>query len=240
MALPATSPSTPSAPTHLIWTNDSGETDFIEFDVVTSQSHEANVAITEHPVEVGLNVVDYARPEPERLSIEAFISNHPLASNPGANFESDNVDLDLPDKPVSLSLVSAVNAVGDALFGATKYSASITKGDGSDRGRIAYEKLLDVKNKARRVRVVTTLVEYDDMMIERLTAPRAVEDGAGLSIQIDLKHIRTVTALTVDAPQPAEKRGEAQASKGSKAGKDDKSPAKKRSILAGLLGIGAE
>lgn len=226
----------PVAPTFLLWLNDGGETEFAEFDAVTSQSHDSQVQIAEHPVETGSNIADHARTEPERVTLEAYVTNNPLSTDPGVEANQENLELDLPPKPFSgISTSALVGAIGDALFSGAK-TASGSVNDGQDRARAVYELLKDARDKHRRIRCVTTLAEYDDMLIERLGVPRTIEDGEGISFQIDLKKIRIVTSKIVDAPEPAELRGQGTESKGSKAGKDEKEAKKerKKSLLRSL------
>lgn len=67
--------------TLLTWKDTAGATVFVQFDVVTHESHEGSVTITEHPVEDGPDVADHARPQGEILTVEGFVSNSPLATN---------------------------------------------------------------------------------------------------------------------------------------------------------------
>jgi len=67
-----------ASPTILYWTDpDSGMTDSVEFDVVPMQLHEDILEITSHPVEQGAEMVDHAREQPTRLTIEGFVSSVP-------------------------------------------------------------------------------------------------------------------------------------------------------------------
>lgn len=62
---------------------DTGATQVVQFDVVTKESIETSLQVTSHPVEDGSDVTDNAHPEPIKISIEAYMSNTPLPSNPG-------------------------------------------------------------------------------------------------------------------------------------------------------------
>lgn len=108
----------------------------------------------------------------------------------------------------------------------------------TNRCRLIAEKLEEIRLGSHRVSVHTMLRDYESMVIEREAEPRTPADGGGVVFQIDLRQIRTVNSETVDAPRPAELRGAARASKGSKAGeKDPNGEAKKekaQSILKGM------
>jgi len=61
----------------------SGETQIARFDIVSQETIEHIMQITTPPVEDGSKVVDHAVPENARITIEGYVSNKPLYSNPG-------------------------------------------------------------------------------------------------------------------------------------------------------------
>jgi hypothetical protein len=61
----------------LIYWQEEGLVGVIRLDAVQSTSPEDVMTITDHPVEQGANVVDHAREEPTRLSIEGVVSTIP-------------------------------------------------------------------------------------------------------------------------------------------------------------------
>jgi hypothetical protein len=130
-------------PALLTWTTQSGDFKVFRFDVVTTETHEASVDITDHPVELGANVTDHARPQPERLTLEGYVSNKPLLSSRGQTSPTDALDqmmafgqmpltlpearaliaqkqvvLDLPKPPIRPNVAGLVSAGVDALLGA--------------------------------------------------------------------------------------------------------------------------
>jgi hypothetical protein len=52
----------------------------IVLDASVSELHEGSVAITDHPVETGVDVSDHIRPQPKPLRIEGFLSDVPLTA----------------------------------------------------------------------------------------------------------------------------------------------------------------
>lgn len=228
--------------TLLMWEDDSGQTEFVQFDVVSVQSHEGTVEVTEHPVEEGSDIADHARPVPELLSIEGFVSNKPMWSNPGVDKLGSyrQIDLTYPPKPdrLNLSLGNALaGAIGD-LLGTTPTLPKSVTGLAFDsfvnRVRQMAEKLEDARLKSRLIRVHTSLRDYDGMVIIREAEPRTAEDGSGATFQIDLKRIRIVHSETVAAPQPAELRGAATKSKGSKSGQNAENQEAKQEKLRSI------
>lgn len=53
----------------------------IAFDAVVNEQHSRKLTVTEHPVEDGGKVTDHAQLEPEQLSINGIISDHPILLN---------------------------------------------------------------------------------------------------------------------------------------------------------------
>lgn len=204
--------------TVLIWQDDSGQTVSLRFDVVTSENHDSTNIITEHPVEEGADISDHVRPELDRVSIEAYVTNKPLPTNPDADQMGSFAPVFLPD--------------GSA---ATVWQPNSFR----DRVREMFESLQDAQKNHRIIRLETRMREYDNMVVERVSAPRTVEDGSGASFQLDLKEIRFVQAETVDAPEPAELRGAQRKAVGSKNTEDGENAEQKsekaKSIAARLL-----
>jgi hypothetical protein len=228
------------------WKDDSGATESARFDIITSEGHEAIMAITDHPVEEGANVVDHARAEPVKISIEAYVSNKPIFSNPDVekthNYET--VDLDIPEKtggaPIFTpgGLTQGVTAGIGGLFGEPQNRALVLRASSPvDRVHDLYSKLKAAQLARRQITIETKLDVYVDMLIERLAVPRTPEDGNGAVFQMDLRQVRFVKSETVQAPEPTEKRGAVKASKGSKAGEEEKNPEKEEKMKSILKGV---
>ena len=237
-------------PTLLIWEDDSGQTQAVRFDVVFSENLDSTSEITDHPVEEGQAVTDHVRPAPERFSIVGFVSNHPLRRNPGVedivNFEP--VELDYPEKPsafASGNLTLGVTGAIEKLINPLPSKAHVWNvTDFKNRMREMYEQLFDAWENARIIRIETTLREYENMVIERLAASRTADDGSGATFPMDLRNIKRVKSKTVQAPVPAEPRGQLVQSKGSQAAQaaknDEKKAEKAKSLAARLFDGGSD
>src|SRR5262245_31080718 len=96
--------------TTLYWQDpDSGQTEYVRFDAVLSEVHEDVVTITDHPVELGVNVSDHARPEPERLTLEGVVSSIPnLAIDTDADYETTEFSVEMMRDPGNETVVLAV------------------------------------------------------------------------------------------------------------------------------------
>lgn len=236
--------------TVVTWTDDNGAQASLELDVDTQESHELVSDITEHPVEEGADVTDHVRPRLRRVTIEGFVSDTPLLGNPGvadvAEFKS--FELQIPEKPTLISLSAGlqagISAIGDALFGAPAPPkvTMLTLDDVKSRKRAIYDALEDVRINARICRVITSLHEYDNMLIEQVTPTRTPEDGNGAVFSVVFKELIQVTSDVVIAPVPAETLGAVKKSAGAKNAKTDEGKAdeKKRTILLQMAKTGAE
>lgn len=229
----------------------SGQTKSIRFDVVSNDTIESLLAITKHPVEEGADVSDHAREDSERITIEGYVSNKPLWSNPEAEKHLDVQTLDLIIPKIEKSLLqtltpggltqAAIGAV-DGLLGRNqlpkKYTALAPTGDMPNRAREMYQTLRRAQKEKARVSVSHPLVELTDMIFERIAVPRTTETGNGATFQIDLSHVRIVTTEIVDAPVPTELRGAGTESKGSKAAQ--KTDDKKKELLKSKIARGID
>jgi hypothetical protein len=166
--------------------------------------------------------------------------------------------LEVPSPPIQPDanglLTAGIAAAGNALFGGptatvnqprqgtalTVQATAFQQRSPRNRVRDVYEKLLDVKSKHLLLSVQTRDRDYFDMAIERLAAPRSVDEGSATKFTIDLKRIKVAASETVQAPKPAEARGNTTKNKGSQAPKEVENPVPAQSLLSGLTGIGAD
>lgn len=58
-----------------------GAFDSLAFDATLTEQHTSDAEITEHPVETGANISDHVRSKPDRLQMDAILSNSPLTGN---------------------------------------------------------------------------------------------------------------------------------------------------------------
>lgn len=80
-------------------------------------------------------------------------------------------------------------------------SAQVLQFDGEfDRVRSVYDELRLLQDSATLLTVNTSIREYENLILQNLTAPRTVQDGASITFTFDLKEIRFVTSQTVKAP----------------------------------------
>jgi len=67
----------------------------LEFDVVTDESHEGILVVTEHPIEKGANIADHAIPQNAKCTITGLVTNTPI-DNRIKSGSVANVEVDVP------------------------------------------------------------------------------------------------------------------------------------------------
>lgn len=168
----------------------SGQFQLISFDAVVRDSHESTATVTEHPVEQGANISDHVRPDLDRVVLEAIVSNtpitQPVSQADGATGAPGDVDL--------------INRDGDTIG-----AARVLLFDGEfDRVRSVYDELRRLKDTGTVVDIITSLREYDSMIIRAVNPQRDASSGSLLRIQIEATQIRIVESEIVEAPVPDE------------------------------------
>jgi len=228
----------------IFWQDTSGATVSVRFDAVTTETYEAIMQVTDHPVEVGANVVDNARELPSTFVVDGYVSNKQLGSNPGQGgvLVEQVIPLTIPKPDPHLSLASLTGAAFDALLPPPQPTATVQTTD-TTPSRVA--EMLEALDSARVGRFLCTIscapfgLDIDSLLIRRRAVSRTLADGTGATFHVELTKIRLVSALTVGAPQPAEARGMKIAAKGSKATKEASEGQKKKASLAYQLHHGA-
>lgn len=226
---------------------DEASSRILTFDAIINELHETVSEVTDHPVEVGVNVADHVRPLPDRVSLLAYVTNQPiLEGERGAltSFKLDVPKFTPPLEPTPGSIFrSTVAAVEGLLFGEPENTAQVVAFPSFfDAIGETYDTLLEFQKNAVLLQIVDNLRNYENMVIERVAAPRTVGDS-GVEFGIDLRQLRIVTSGEVAAPPvPEEPRGQGKGNKGGQGakptgeGEDAKKP---RSLaLQGLQSLG--
>jgi len=148
--------------------NDTGQTETLEFDAVFTLSPEDPVTITEHPVEVGANITDHARDEPERLTIEAKVSCIPHPKDADVRLSTleltiktrttpgtKTIPLDVAKPPITPSLDglarAAIGAVSDSILGAPRATVIAESQERSITGSAQAWQQTSPRNRVRDV-----------------------------------------------------------------------------------------
>jgi hypothetical protein len=212
----------------ILWHDNAGAVVSAVFDVDEQETHDLQNVVTEHPVEDGQDVTDHVRPALDRFTIQGYVSDTPLYGNPGVVGAASFVEIELqiPDYPLQLSesgLISAgIGAIGNALFGKPRYKATLLKFENfKSRKRAMFVAFGDARRNGRVCRVLTSMHEYENMVVEQITATRTPGDGNGAVFTVTMKEIDFVTSEEVDAPTPAEVSGATKNATGSQNTEDD-------------------
>jgi hypothetical protein len=164
----------------LIFEQQLGKIDSVEFDATLSELHSGEAKITEHPVEAGANVTDHIRPQPVSVQLDGVITNSPL--------QQGEYQLTIP--PITPLQPQRVRA-----------STTLIRGiEGPPhRAEAAYEALEQLRLSGTRCKVVTSLREYDSMVITSIECPRDAQIGDAVRVRVTLVRIETAESRTVEA-----------------------------------------
>jgi len=203
----------------LTWTLENGGEASILFDATVRDTHEASATITEHPVEEGANISDHVRPDLDRVTLSVVVSNKPIVSpvdhNDGVRGSQQPVELTGPD--------------GELLA-----RANVLVFDGPmTRVRSVYEELLDLMKRGVPVGLLTSLREYENLGLTRVSPIREAESGDALVATVELKEVRVVSSEIVEAPEPREPRGNTQRERGRENTEDEEEEG--QSLLASAV-----
>jgi hypothetical protein len=236
--------------TVITWEDDGGAAQTLELDADLQEAHDLGSDITEHPVEEGADVTDHVRPRLRRVTIEGYVTDTPMITNPGVAelAEFKTLELQIPPKPQQISLsaglAAGIGAISDALFGPTPppKATILTLADAKSRKRAVYDALEDIRLNARFCRVLTSLHEYDNMLIEQVVPTRTPGSGTGATFVVTFKEVRQVSSDVTVAPVPAETLGAPKKAAGAKNKNKDEGKAeeKKKKVLKSIWASGID
>lgn len=215
-----------------------GTPKIVEFDATMSETHDSASEVTEHPVEEGSAITDHVRRQPFTFTCEVYITNTP--SEELGRGSTKSYTLTLPQPPVQVNLSNAVGAVASAIKDKVLGPPPpltiqvLTFDEKMDRVKETYETLLLLQSKAVTMAVVTSVKQYEKMVLVNIGLPRTELGGA--SFNLSFKQIRVVQTETVAAPQPVEPRGAPGQKKG---GQSTKKPGDKDKGKATSLAVKA-
>jgi hypothetical protein len=159
----------------LLFATTPAKIDTITLDASLSESHNAEVEATDHPVEQGADVTDHLRAKPRTVTIEGLITNTPMP-DPGVDARNAEVtEVRSPD--------------GRVVFDSRTPTMDAT------RAGAAYRDLLALR-AGKLVTVVTAIETLENMAITSIQVPRDAKSGQALRFSIQLKEIRQVSSAT--------------------------------------------
>ncbi len=212
------------------------DTNFLTFDVVTSETQTKSSFVTEHSVEKGANITDHIRPNLDVVELEVFVSNTPI-NDP--NQVASHEVLNTPPIPQFFGLNSAVNAISSLLSpAATQFVANVLEVPGGAPNYVnqMIQALEQLRLTAQLVSVICPAWNYDNMLLTDLTVHGDPGTGTGRAMSLRFREIRTVTSSTTSAPIPAVPRAAAPKKDGAQAPQPD-AQGVKESLLGRLTGL---
>jgi hypothetical protein len=173
----------------LEWTQASGAVAAIEADVLVREGHEHAAEVTEHAVERGAAIADHVRPNNPTITLEGEISNTPIRV---PTTQMDGVSGSI--RPLELKSGGSVNVLQfDGPF---------------DRVRTVDALCQELISTGTLVRIQTHLRQYEDMALTRFKVDLDAASGNALPFVLEAKRVRLVDTLTVQVPDPVERRGQ--------------------------------
>jgi hypothetical protein len=217
----------------ILWDEADGSVGRIWVDATVRESHQSTAEVTDHPVERGVNIVDHVRPEADQIAFDVLISNTPIVE-PESHMDGVTGDVQGFDLPLPAQRRMDRSAVrGEA----AEYS-EVNQAAGVqvlafdapfDRARAVYDELRRLQTNAILVQLVTTLREYDNMVLRSITAPREGSDG--VTFAVEAQQIRIAESEIVEAPIPDSPRGRNQRNEGPQPAQEEQQPEKARGVL---------
>lgn len=139
----------------------------LQLDAAISEGATFAAQVTDHPVEVGSNVVDHIRPQPIEVRIDGIVT----------------------DTPATVSQARrASDATGQGDGEVAAYPG---------RAQAALTFLIDLRDNPRLVTVSTTRWVYEEMALVSLTVPTDRTTGDALRFSAAFRQVRTVTLRRV-------------------------------------------
>lgn len=213
--------------------NPTGPTLYLDFDATLLEEFTRAAEVTRFPVEDGSVLSDHYRAQPRAITLEVQISDTPAgpvfsrdgqtaaAPAPSSSVRPKALDLRVNKAPVT-------GITGARFFSANserfpkKRTASVLQFDGVVTRTVDAFLVLDgLMTSAQLVDVLLFRdVEYKDMVITNIRAPRDAQSGSALLFTIDLQQIQFANTDTTSAPKPTAVRYSAKMDAGNRNGTD--------------------
>lgn len=199
----------------LIWTTSQGASQFLNFDLVTSEDTERTVSITTSPVEKGPNVADNARAELPGISLEVFVSNAPIRDANYRGSSNQLVELPPPTYPAKVGIFAVINTFIGGYDQPIPTSVSALKFNQLFDAVKETENVLNrLEETAQLIDVYTTTSAWRGCVLESHHLHKDSTTGTGGTFTLAFKQIKIVELKVVTAPVPTEVRAKTAVKKG--------------------------
>lgn len=140
-----------------------GDFDAIPFDLLIDESHVLDFDISDHAVENGAVVSDHVQQRLRSIEVSGMFTNHPLNKKKRPE-EGDKITLQ---------------------------NGAVASNGKSNASLAMWDRLLKLAKQKKKVRLVTSLEIYDEMIIESVSASRGPEDGESIKFSLRLRELKT-------------------------------------------------
>lgn len=155
----------PTVPVSLFYREDGWSVGEISLDLILTEGHSLNAAVTQHPVQEGSTISDHITILPRSGTMKVLVSNFSLASAESHKAET----------------WQDVYEQGEAAQKSLPNRAADT-----------WEKLKELVKRRELVKIVTALEVYEDMALTRVETARDGDTGDALEIEIDYEQVNRV------------------------------------------------
>ena len=155
----------PTVPVSLFYRGEGWSVGEISLDLILTETHSLNAAVTQHPVQDGSTISDHITILPRSGTMRVLVSNFSLAAAAESKAET----------------WQEVYAQGEA-----------AQKNLPNRAADTWEKLKDLEKRRELVKVVTSLEVYEDVALTRVETIRDGETGDALEIDIDYEQVTKV------------------------------------------------
>ena len=164
----------------------------IVFDAIVKELIELNADLTRHPIEDRSDITDHVRVHPERISIDAIISDTPVSLERAfaggvAGYAS---------AVVTKAAKSAIPGIGGSAAGALASVGIFTVAkrifDDNARAKSGYASITEIWKNRVLIDVQTGLTLYRDMVITRLSSLRTYTNGNTFEFSMTIEKVKRV------------------------------------------------
>lgn len=196
-----------------------GPTLYLDFDATLLEEFSRSAEVTRFPVEDGSVLSDHYQPQPRAITLEVQVTDTPVRPRKRIDGKTSAINepigierplyLDLPLNPAPVTGVTGPRIIrGNVERFPKQRTVPILQFDGEVYRTVdAFLMLDELMQTGQLVDILLFReVEYTDMVIVNVNAPRDADSGSTLTFTIDLVQVVFASTETGASPQPKEKK----------------------------------
>jgi len=200
-----------------------GSSSAIFLDATLSESFDAPIEVTQHPVEKGVDITDHIILKPQKVTIDGVLSETPfsleaseagLASSVAASIgqalggvlAGALATAALSTSKTMAGLLSAKNISGGTVVDdeADLRDDTIIP-SGNARLRDAINEFMFIRNDKKPVTIITGLKQYKDFILIAFNVKRDNKNGQSINVHLEFQEVHYATSQTVRIAVPKTK-----------------------------------